>query len=81
MNRPVRRIVFWSPRALGILFVMFLSLFALDVLSFLALPLSYLMISRGESWIISGPLFLVGLIFLLNWLLRKDIRPEKIRSA
>jgi len=31
MNRPIRQILFWSPRVLTILFALFLSLFALDV--------------------------------------------------
>lgn len=31
MNRPVKRILFWTPRVAGILFVLFISIFALDV--------------------------------------------------
>ena len=37
---------------------------------FIALPLFYLVMSKGENWIISGPLFLVGTLFLLNWTYR-----------
>ena len=33
---------------------------------FIALALFNLVTSRGESWIISGPLFLIGVLFLLN---------------
>jgi hypothetical protein len=33
MNKPVRKILFWTPRIMGILFVLFLSLFALDIFS------------------------------------------------
>ena len=31
MKQPVRRLLYWLPRVLGILFAVFLSLFALDV--------------------------------------------------
>lgn len=31
MNKPVKQIMFWTPRIAGILFVLFISLFALDV--------------------------------------------------
>ena len=41
---------------------------------FIALPLFYLVMSRGESWIISGPLFLVGILFLFNWIFRKQMK-------
>ena len=113
MNTATKRVIFWSPRILAILFAMFLSLFALDVFSegygfeetilallmhlipmylvvvalviawrwegigailFIALPLFYLAMSRGESWIISGPLFLVGVLFLFNWLYRTKLK-------
>ena len=33
---------------------------------FIALALYHLITSRGEGWIISAPLFIVGLLFLLN---------------
>ena len=35
---------------------------------FVAVALFFLVSSGGESWIISGPLFLVGVLFLLNWI-------------
>ena len=31
MKRPLKRILYWTPRLLGILFALFISLFALDV--------------------------------------------------
>ena len=31
MNRPIRQLLFWTPRVLGILFAAFVSIFALDV--------------------------------------------------
>jgi hypothetical protein len=31
MNKSVKRILFWTPRAAGILFILFISIFALDV--------------------------------------------------
>jgi hypothetical protein len=31
MKKPVKRVVFWTPRILGVLFAMFISIFALDV--------------------------------------------------
>jgi hypothetical protein len=37
---------------------------------FIALALVYLVMSRGEGWIISGPLFLIGVLFLFNWIYR-----------
>ena len=30
----------------------------------------FLVMSRGEGWIVSGPLFLVGGLFLIDWLYR-----------
>jgi len=113
MNMTTKRVLFWIPRVLCILFAMFLSMFALDVfsegygfgetilallihlvptylvvialviawrwegvgaISFIALALFYLVMSRGESWIISGPLFLVGVLFLFNWIYRAQLK-------
>lgn len=115
MNMITKRLIFWSPRILGILFAAFLSLFALDVFSegygfgetilalfmhliptslvvillavawrwewvgsilFIALALAYLASSSGESWIISGPLFLIGILFLLNWMYRARLKAQ-----
>lgn len=118
VNTSVQRLLFWTPRALCILFAAFLSLFALDVFGegygfwrailallihlvptyivvivlviawrwewvgavlFTALALFYLVWTRGKfPWstylAMSGPLFLVGVLFLLNWLYRAELR-------
>lgn len=102
-----KRVFFWIPRALGILFALFISLFALDVFSegygfgettlallihlvptylvvitlliawrwervggvlFILMALGYLIMSRGESWILTAPLILVGAFFLFDWI-------------
>jgi hypothetical protein len=118
MKTPVKQLIFWTPRFLGILFALFISLFALDVFGegygfwetvlallihliptgiilialaiawrwewigavlFVALGAWYLLMTRGKfEWItylmISGPLFLVGVLFLINWLRRSELR-------
>ena len=38
---------------------------------FIVLPLLFLIMSRWESWIISGPLLLIGILFLFNWIANK----------
>lgn len=110
MKTSTRRLLFWVPRILGLLFALFISLFALDVfeegrgfgetvlallihliptailLLVLALawhwewvggllyPLMgvfYIIAAPNEHWtaylLISGPLFLLGILFLLDW--------------
>jgi len=116
MNKPLKRVLFWSPRVLGIAFAIFLSMFALDVfnegfsagktiLALLihlipaAIILGLLAVAWRWEWVggvlfiaagilyltrmwhhpaavagISGPLFLVGALFLLSWLKRAEIR-------
>lgn len=117
MKRPAKRTLFWAPRILGILFAVFVSLFALDVFgegygfweTILALlihliPTALILIVLAISWrwewvggilfiglgafyivdnpgfhpsaylVISGPLFLVGVLFLVNWLYRAELR-------
>ncbi len=118
MNTSTKRLLFWTPRVLCILFAMFLSLFALDVFSegygfwetilallihlvpvyivvialviawrwewvgailFIASALFYLVWSWGRfHWSaylgISGPLVLLGLLFLFNWIYRAQLR-------
>lgn len=115
MNTRTKRVVFWAPRVLCILFAMFLSVFALDVFSesygfgetilallihlvptfivvislviawrwewvgailFIAVALFFLVSSGGESWVISGPLFLVGVLFLFNWIYRAQLKTQ-----
>ena len=118
MNTSVKRVLFWTPRVLGILFAIFLSVFALDVFSegygfwqtigalllhlvptyiiviilaiawrwewvgailFSALAAFYLVWSWGRfHWstylAISGPLILIGVLFLLHWVYRAKLR-------
>jgi hypothetical protein len=119
MTKPVKRLLFWMPRILCILFAVFVSLFAFDVFgegdafwkTILALllhliPTGIILIVLAVSWRwewvgaiifsalgvlyivmfwgrfkwwyvylpISVPLFLVGFLFLINWLYRKQIR-------
>ena len=118
MSRISKRLVYWAPRALGIAFALFISLFALDVFSenlpfqkliialaihliptavivmvlafawkwewlggvgFIALGLLYMGMTRLSLplpvyIIISGSAFLIGLLFLANWFLRRELR-------
>jgi hypothetical protein len=115
MGRTGERVLFWAPRALGIAFALFISVFALDVfeehlplakllialavhliptgiivvvlalawkrewlgfVGFVALGLLYMWTTRHRFdviayLIISGPAFLIGLLFLANWLRRR----------
>jgi hypothetical protein len=43
----------------------------IGAIMFIALALFYMVSSRGGSWIISAPLFLVGALFLADWIYRK----------
>ena len=116
MNRPMKRLLFWSPRVLTLLYAAFLILVALDLLEkakgsgeaviglfvtliwtsiilvvlfyswfwewigavlFVALALFHATMAWGQPGKIvvsSGPLFVVGGLFLANWLKRKEIR-------
>jgi hypothetical protein len=107
-DRSMLAVLFWAPRLLGVLFVLFVSMFALDVLVegsgwkatlaalaihlipaavlfvvlaiawrfdiaggflFALLAVTYMVQSWGHpDWIlaISGPLFLIGFLFLLR---------------
>jgi hypothetical protein len=120
MNSGSRKLLYWTPRILGILFALFTSLFALDVfeegygfwetvlallmhliptfiilialftawrrewigaLLFIALGVFYIVWSWAEiPWmaylLISGPLFLIGALFLLDWFFRVQSREE-----
>lgn len=109
MNINAKRVLFWTPRVLCILFAAFLSMFALDVFSegysfgktviallihlipttlvvivlaitwrrdwvgtvlFIVLALLYVAWSKRLDWalVVSGPLLLIGILFLLNWI-------------
>ncbi len=118
MKNPVKRVVFWMPRVLCVLFAIFISLFALDVFGagygfwetivallihlvptgivlialaiawrwewigailFAALGVWYVIMAWGKfEWatylLIAGPLFLIGALFLVNWLYRAELR-------
>ncbi len=118
MNSSMKRVLFWSPRILCILFAAFLSLFALDVfgegigfweaipaLLIHLVPVYFVVIVLIVAWrwewvgavlftllaalyviqawgrfdwsayvVISGPLILLGVLFLLNWIDRADLR-------
>jgi hypothetical protein len=118
MNKSVKRVVFWLPRILCVLFALFISLFALDVFGegygfwetivaflihlvptalvlitlaiawrwewigailFVALGVWYIIMAWGKFelttyLLISGPLFLIGALFLVNWLYRAELR-------
>ena len=114
----MKRVLFWTPRILCILFAVFLSLFALDVFGeglafseivlgllihlvpvyivvitlviawrwawvgagvFTALAMLYVVLAWGQfDWtayaVISGPLLLLGTLFLFNWIYREQLR-------
>jgi len=116
LNRSVKRLVFWTPRILCIVYAVFVSLFALDVFgegnglgqTVLALlmhliPTAVIVVVLAVSWrrewlaavvfiaagvlylfsnlehvdwvlVISGPLWLIGIFFLVNWLFRRELR-------
>ena len=118
VKESVKRIVFWLPRILCVLFALFISLFALDVFGegygfwetivaflihlvptalvlitlaiawrwewigailFVALGVWYIIMAWGKfEWttylLIAGPLFLIGALFLVNWLYRAELR-------
>ncbi len=120
MSVLAKKLLFWCPRILCLLFALFLSLFALDVFgehygfwkTILALfmhliptwiVLVVLVLSWRWAWIggvlfpalgalylitawgrfhwsayvgISGPLFLLGLLFLSNWWYRADLQQQ-----
>ena len=118
MNTSSKRVLFWTPRILCIIFAMFMSLFALDVFSegrgfwetilallihlipvylvvivlviawrrewvgailFNALAVFYVVWAWGRfPWsvyaMISGPLVIMGVLFLFNWIYRAQLR-------
>lgn len=119
-GKKISGLLFWTPRVLSILFILFISLFALDIfegeygfwgtiiglfmhlipsfilivllaiawrwewvggIAFIGFGLWYIMmLTRNSlpwylaiSWSlqIAGPAFLVGILFLMNWILKK----------
>jgi hypothetical protein len=118
MHTTMKRVLFWTPRVLCILFAVFLSLFALDVFGeglgfwesmlallihlvpvyivvivlvvawrwewvgavlFTALAVFYVVWAWGRfHWsayvAISGPLVLLGVLFLFNWIYRAQLQ-------
>ena len=118
MKTVSKRLLYWVPRILTILFAVFVSVFAMDVfgegLPFWRLMLALLMhliptfvvlIALALAWrwewiggvayvglgvfyiwsfagrfplltyvVIAGPLFLIGGLFAMNWMLRKEVR-------
>ncbi|MEK6875140.1 MAG: hypothetical protein AABX30_00470 [Nanoarchaeota archaeon] len=124
----INRFIFWTPRILAILFILFLAIFSLDVfdmdLSFWEaiaglfihnIPIIILLVILTISWkyeivgaiafilagllyigiiianifmnqfewymvsyffIITGPAFLVGILFYLNWKVKKKIKSK-----
>jgi hypothetical protein len=120
MKKPVAGLLYWTPRVLGVLFALFVSVFAFDVFGegytfwqtllallmhllptalilvvlliawrwewaggvlFTLLGALYLVMSWGRfHWsayvVISGPLFVTAILFAMNWLYRRDLRPS-----
>ncbi len=117
MNTTLKKTLFWTPRIAGILFILFISLFALDIfdmklgfwgtivglfmhlipsilltiaivvawkwewfgaLLFIGWALWYVAFMRGFPWVayvlIAGLPALIGLLFLVDWIWREQIR-------
>jgi lysylphosphatidylglycerol synthetase-like protein (DUF2156 family) len=125
MTQPTKKLLYWTPRVLGLAFAAFISLFALDVFGHGAgfwqtlaallihmiptlVVLAVVALAWRWEWIgavvclglavayiadtaprfhwsvylaISGPLFLVGILFGVGWVLRKDLRPRGARLS
>ena len=118
MTKSVKKMLFWSPRLLCILFAAFISMFALDVfedgfkgletilaLAMHMIPTALIVIIIIVSWrwewvggilfnglavfyivwawgkfpfvtylAISGPAFLIGILFILNWKYKAELK-------
>ena len=120
MNATLKKTLFWMPRIAGILFILFISLFALDIfdlqlgfwgtlvglfmhlipsilltiaiviawkqewfgaLLFIGWAVWYVSFVRGFDWIVYGLIAglpaLIGLLFLVGWIWRKQIRADR----
>lgn len=114
MNTNTKRLLYWLPRVLTILFALFISIFALDVFDesysigetiialfmhlvptfmvvivlliawrwerigaalFIALALLFMLMSRGEGWIIAAPMLILGILFLFDWQVNAHLKP------
>lgn len=119
MTRKIGKFIFWTPRVLSIVFILFLAVFSLDVISselstgqiiiglfmhnipslillivliiswryeivggivFILFGFMYVImtaqsvpwyIALSRSLIIAGPAFLIGILFIINWLKKK----------
>jgi len=118
MSPVARRLLFWTPRILGIAFALFITIFAMDVFNehyslpqllvalgmhliptalivaalavawrwewagavlFFGLGAAYIVLMWGRFGLstyalIAGPALLTGLLFLLNWRYRSELR-------
>jgi hypothetical protein len=118
MNKTVKKLLYWTPRMVTLLFAGFVSIFALDIfgmglplgkmmfalamhliptalillslliawrwewvgtLLFGALGVTHLVLKGGllpfsDLFIVAGPCFLLGILFLLSWIFRDEIR-------
>jgi len=122
MAKRINKLIYWTPRILGIIFILFLMMFSLDTLQpgltiwqiiiglfmhnlpalillifliiswkheivggivFILTGLLYILLLATSShfeWFmliwsltISGPAFLIGILFLINWFLKKNL--------
>jgi hypothetical protein len=126
IDRRLARLIYWSPRIAGVLIILFISMFALDVFSeghslgemllgflmhmlpsivmaivlalawrwewvgFVAFLVAGLFFLRsmifnplqglGTFLLFSGPMFVIALLFGVNWLWRKELHPASKRS-
>jgi len=124
MEKKINKFIYWTPRILSILFILFLMLFSLDVfepglsareiaiglfmhnipalillvvlvvswkheivggvvfilagIAFIASKLVGSRLEGGMAWwsflLISSPAFLIGILFIINWLKKRNVR-------
>ncbi len=121
MKKDINKFLYWAPRVLSIMFMLFIAMFSLDVfgielsfweivvglfmhniptfiiliviiiawkyeivggIAFILASLAYVIFTaRSVKWylalswslIISGPAFLIGILFMINWFKKKQI--------